>query len=369
MVMILTSIVAFGQNTSREIYAVVSIDINPSLELYVDQSGKVVDFKTFNKDAKNVINRSIVDLSIEDALELIIFKSQSNNYLINRDMILISSSMYNNGNSELENQVNITLKGNIQSFMSSNKNKYQFIFVDGSSTGFDKKSELSLGRTVLLTQITQKNLPKNDTIEELVINAIPTLEFNDNSPIEITNDPNGIQYHKVFILTTRSSLLLENDLIATVQNEMLTDIDRTQIVAPKTSMSLNQYQLSIVNLIKSKMESKNSISDSMNSEPEKNNDVKQAEQIESTSETKETSGSNKVVELPSTASEKAIESVIKDKAVEVVDKDKTKTVELPPAVTEKATEVVGQDKTKTVELPPTVTEKAVVVVGPDKAKK
>lgn len=53
-------------------YAMVSIDINPSLEFFTDKDGKVIEIKAKNKDAKSLEVADLIGLPVEEAVTILI---------------------------------------------------------------------------------------------------------------------------------------------------------------------------------------------------------------------------------------------------------------------------------------------------------
>jgi hypothetical protein len=78
-------------------YSYVSVDINPSLELYVNRFDKVIGVHAFNEEAVQIIEASdgMKNKNVDDALELILNKAEDAGYLDkdgeNNVMIVVSS--------------------------------------------------------------------------------------------------------------------------------------------------------------------------------------------------------------------------------------------------------------------------------------
>jgi hypothetical protein len=239
IVLVLTSIVAFGQTGSREIYAVVSVDINPSVELYLDQSGNVVDYKSFNEDGLKILNKSLLDLNIEDALSQLILKAQDNHYIINRDMILVSSTIIKADKKNNETTNDLTVVKNIKSFMSANKNKYQFIYVEGVQRNQDAKTTKSLGRETLDAYEQDQSHNSHSTVEALVEAALPNVDMNSEEPIEViaTNDTVTYEFIPELDLVASIDIPTSNDIDLATQHSMAS---RSSIQAKLSSNSNNE---------------------------------------------------------------------------------------------------------------------------------
>lgn len=222
LVLILSSIVAFGQNGSREIYAVVSIDINPSIELNLDQSGIVVGYKSFNEDGQKILSRSLLKQDLEDALSQIILLAQDKQYLVDRDMILISSTVLEIDDTKLDTTQDALLEEQIDSYMIANKAKYQFIYIEGIERAQDSKPTLSLGRETLDTLAKDHNGTDFNSVETMVDDLLPNADVNDENPIKIMIDDDSAIYDVLSL--TKPLIILpkptSNDILASTQHAM-----------------------------------------------------------------------------------------------------------------------------------------------------
>jgi hypothetical protein len=62
-------------------YAIVSVDINPSFELYIDIDDKVIEIIPLNDEAKTLSYESFIGLPVQDAVEEIIRKAQDAGFI------------------------------------------------------------------------------------------------------------------------------------------------------------------------------------------------------------------------------------------------------------------------------------------------
>jgi hypothetical protein len=222
LVLILTSIVAFGQNGSREIYAVVSIDINPSIELNLDQSGIVVGYKSFNEDGQKILSRSLLNQGLEDALSQIFLLAQEKQYLVDRDMILISSTVLKIDDTKLDTTQDTLLEEQIESYMIANKAKYQFIYIEGTERAQNSKPTLSLGRETLDTLTKDHNGTNFNSLETMVDDLLPNADMDDENPIKIIIHDDSTIYDVLSL--TKPLITLPrptpNDILASTQRSM-----------------------------------------------------------------------------------------------------------------------------------------------------
>lgn len=251
LVLILTSIVAFGQNGSREIYAVVSVDINPSIELSLDQSGSVVGYKSFNKDGQKILSKSLLNQDLDSALSEVILSAQDNGYLVDRDMILISSTVIKSSDAKLDTTGDTTLEEHIETYMTINKAKYQFVYIEGNDRAQDSKPKHSLGREALNLYVKDHKDLNLSTVETLVGAAVSSEDMNDENPIKIVLEDESSTYNvlpltKPLIATSMPST---NDILALAKRSMAFDSDLQ--VSMNTSSNHDPLFLEEINGIKS----------------------------------------------------------------------------------------------------------------------
>ncbi|PKM55700.1 MAG: hypothetical protein CVV00_02970 [Firmicutes bacterium HGW-Firmicutes-5] len=251
LVLILTSIVAFGQNGSREIYAVVSVDINPSIELNLNQSGSVVGYKSFNKDGQKILSKSLLNQDLDSALSEVILSAQDKGYLVDRDMILISSTVLKSSDAKLDSTEDPTIEEHIETYMTINKAKYQFVYIEGMDRAQDSKPKHSLGREALDLYVKDHKDLNLSTVETLVGAAVSSEDMNDENPIKIVHEDESSTYDvltlsKPLIATSRPST---NDILALAKRSMAFDSDLQ--VSMNTSSNHDPLFLQEINSIKS----------------------------------------------------------------------------------------------------------------------
>lgn len=81
---------------SQPAYAMVSIDINPSFEIYTDADGRVVEIKTVNEDAADLKLSGLIGKPIDKAVAIIIERAIEAGFLDEGDQldyVLVSTAM------------------------------------------------------------------------------------------------------------------------------------------------------------------------------------------------------------------------------------------------------------------------------------
>jgi hypothetical protein len=131
----------FHTMKSETAYAVVSLDINPSIQIEVDSKQTIIKVEGVNTDAKNIDFSDINDMPLNDGIQKIKEKLVENNYLdTNREVLVAFAFTKNEDNNDYEQDV----KDVIQSTFPTEKVTY----VKGDKDDIDeaKTKGISLGR-------------------------------------------------------------------------------------------------------------------------------------------------------------------------------------------------------------------------------
>ncbi|MDW7662696.1 MAG: anti-sigma factor domain-containing protein [Bacillota bacterium] len=88
--------------------AIVTVDINPSFKLSVDEDDKVVEIKAMNDDAKTIKVDDLVGIPVENAVEQIVQRSNEAGFIdltdLDDDFVLISVANVNEDDDEKESE-------------------------------------------------------------------------------------------------------------------------------------------------------------------------------------------------------------------------------------------------------------------------
>jgi len=130
----LPKLVDYNQPISRLAYAMVSVDINPSFELYVDEDGLVVEVKALNEDAQSLDVSELVGLSAEEAVERIVFLAIEAGFIDPDDLdgnyVLVTTALLDEENENDEGQQNMDSLGyRIQLRLQENEDLDDFLKV------------------------------------------------------------------------------------------------------------------------------------------------------------------------------------------------------------------------------------------------
>jgi hypothetical protein len=148
----------FNTMKYEQAYAVVSLDINPSIQIEADSNQQIIKVEGVNTDGKNIDFSDIKDISLDDGIEKIKEKLIEKNYLdINKEVLVGYAFIENGDNSAYVDN----LKDAIQSTFKTEKVTY----VEGDKEGVDeaKTKGISLGRyeaSLRVDEETKKTIDK-----------------------------------------------------------------------------------------------------------------------------------------------------------------------------------------------------------------
>ena len=131
----------FNTMNYEQAYAVVSLDINPSIQIEADSNQQIIKVEGVNIDGKNIDFSDIKDIPLNDGIQKIKEKLIEKNYLDTNKEVLVGFAFIENGdNSAYEENI----KDAIQSTFKTEKVTY----VKGDKEAVDeaKTQGISLGR-------------------------------------------------------------------------------------------------------------------------------------------------------------------------------------------------------------------------------
>ena len=182
VVVLVASLLNFGGNVDKayaNTYAIVTVDINPSVEIQLDEESNVIEVTDLNNDATNIITDDMLGVSIEDAIEILLGNAQAEGYLLDQGSILISSVVLEiPENDTAEEDEDTTeenedsLEARLQVFMEKKTEQYNFLYAKGTEDAFRaaKSQGLSLGKYEML-KFLDEDITK-EQIKEMKVSAI-----------------------------------------------------------------------------------------------------------------------------------------------------------------------------------------------------
>lgn len=98
-------------------FALVSVDINPSFELYVDLEDKVIEISPLNEEAKSLSLDELIGLEVEDVVENLIEQAQNKGFInlsdLNQDTVIISTINYGLDGEKLIRNIQVKLRSSL----------------------------------------------------------------------------------------------------------------------------------------------------------------------------------------------------------------------------------------------------------------
>lgn len=98
-------------------YALVSVDINPSFELYVDKNDRVIEINPINEEAKTLSIDQLIGLEVQDVVEDLIKQAQDLGYInlidTNQNTVIISTINYGIDGEKLIKNIQVKLGSSV----------------------------------------------------------------------------------------------------------------------------------------------------------------------------------------------------------------------------------------------------------------
>ena len=143
----------------NNVYAVLTFDINPSIEFELDQNGIIKDVKGINDDAIALGLDKIKGMTFEEGTVVLKDLLSQNNYLSNNNAVLVGFSFIGNENINYEKDIQKTIKDTFKGT--------EVAFLKGQKSDLEKaKSQgISLGKYEALVKLDEDNF--EDAIENL----------------------------------------------------------------------------------------------------------------------------------------------------------------------------------------------------------
>jgi len=130
----------FNPMNNVQAYAVVSLDINPSIQIEADSNQKIIKVEGVNIDGKNIDFSDIKNISLDDGIDKIKEKLVEKNYLDTNREVLVGIFIQNGDNSAYAD--------NITEAINSTFDTETVTYIKGNKEGVDeaKAKGISLGR-------------------------------------------------------------------------------------------------------------------------------------------------------------------------------------------------------------------------------
>lgn len=166
-------------NTTSAAYALMSIDINPSIEFELDENKKIVNVYGINDDSKAIDLEGLKGKTLEEAIK--IFESYlQKNYSNSKEGIVGFTFINKINDDKYENEVkDLVSKG-------LNKTKLVYLKSNEEDIALARKKGVSIGRYEALCDLNEDKL--EDTIENMSVDEIMTLLSEKGNNVYLNED-------------------------------------------------------------------------------------------------------------------------------------------------------------------------------------
>ena len=189
-------------------YGIITMDINPSVEIHIDEMGKVLRTVALNRDARSIIQGEYRGLLLEEVLDTLTQNARDGGYLEEDGAVMLTYTLVNQEEAVLsevryedqeyqENEEDKNTK-RIETYIEKQRDHYKFLFAKGTEEAIraSKSQGLSVGKYMLLNYmdetITLEAL-KEMSIEE-IFEIIDETDFEDSLNNKFVNKhKEGIQ--------------------------------------------------------------------------------------------------------------------------------------------------------------------------------
>lgn len=191
---------AFGGYAYYKYYKIptsyIAIDINPSVEIGVSASGRVVTVTPDNADGETIVKgQNIINSSVSDAVSQLITSAARNNFIKNDGSTVISLTGISNNDKDAAQLVEVSEKA-ASSAVSANKLSAVY-YKDTSDLSLKKQAEgsgISPGKYKLIKAL--ESLDPNSTVENLKNSSVTDImkelkKYVDNSNLETSQQGNS----------------------------------------------------------------------------------------------------------------------------------------------------------------------------------
>lgn len=141
----------FSSNLNNT-YAVLTFDVNPSIEFNLDAKGKIIDVKGINDDGKMLDINTIKGLTVEEGAVKLKEILTNNNYLGNGNSVLVGFSFLGGDNLQYEEKVQNVVKTTF------NDTNVAFIKGNEQSLAMAEQQGISLGKYEAISQLDEEGI-------------------------------------------------------------------------------------------------------------------------------------------------------------------------------------------------------------------
>ncbi|MCF8017911.1 MAG: anti-sigma factor domain-containing protein [Vallitaleaceae bacterium] len=181
-----THVIRIGQQPPVS-YGIVTMDINPSVEMRIDMAGKVLEIMPLNEDATVIIQDEYRGMLLEDVLDILTNNAVGAGFLKEDGVVMLTYTVVNQEKqdlSEVKSDEDENSK-RIEAYMEKKRDHYKFLFAKGTEEGLRaaKSQGLTVGKYMFMKYMSEDislEKMKEMSIEEIFgIIENTDFEYND----------------------------------------------------------------------------------------------------------------------------------------------------------------------------------------------
>ncbi len=201
LIICIAGVLAFGKGGASEAAAIIGLDVNPSIQLSVDDNGKVIEASAVNKDGEKILDdMSLAGTDMKVAANAIVGSMLQQGFLndISNSILVSVQAKDSAKGTSLQEELSSSLNQYLGSYALSAAVMGQCITDDSEITAFAAENGISEGKTYLIktlaasdSRLTEAGLLKLST-QELILLA--SEKSSDKTPAVSYGEVNKSQY-------------------------------------------------------------------------------------------------------------------------------------------------------------------------------
>mgnify|MGYP004507146085 FL=1 len=201
LIICIAGVLAFGKGGASEAAAIIGLDVNPSIQLSVDDNGKVIEASAVNKDGEKILDdMSLAGTDMKVAANAIVGSMLQQGFLndISNSILVSVQAKDSTKGTSLQEELSSSLNQYLGSYALSAAVMGQCITDDSEITAFAAENGISEGKAYLIktlaasdSRLTEAGLLKLST-QELILLA--SEKSSDKTPAVSYGEVNKSQY-------------------------------------------------------------------------------------------------------------------------------------------------------------------------------
>ena len=201
LILCIAGVLAFGRGGASDAAAIIGLDVNPSIQISVDNDGKVLEASAVNADGEKILDgMTLAGTDMKVAANAIVGSMLQQGYLndISNSILVSVQAKDSAKGTSLQEELSSSLNQYLGSYAMSAAVMGQYIADDSEIVSFAKENGISEGKAYLIktlaasdSRLTEAGLLKLST-QELILLA--SEKSNDKTPAVTYGEVNKSQY-------------------------------------------------------------------------------------------------------------------------------------------------------------------------------